>query len=72
MDCFAYKKIKENGKEVFYCLALDADYCSGKACPFYKTRKQAAEDTVRSSERLRSLSSEKQKEIKKKYGLPKW
>lgn len=64
--CFAYKNDDEEG---FRCTALDTDICPGKACRFFKTDKQCAEEKERTQARLNALPSDKRAKIKKKYGI---
>ena len=72
MDCFAYDKKKTKGGEAFFCAAMETEVCQGKACPFYKPKKQAEKERLRALERLRSLPEEQQKKIRDKYGLGKF
>ncbi len=64
--CFAYEKDDEGR---FFCTALDTEVCPGKACHFYKTKKQCEEEKKKRDERLKRYPEEKQREIRKKYSL---
>lgn len=65
--CFAYKKVE--GGQGFICAALKVNVCSGKACAFFKTDKQVAEEREKVDARLSKLPEEQRVRIKKKYGV---
>ena len=64
--CFAYDK-DERGR--FLCTALKVEVCPGKACRFYKTKKQCEEERKKRDERLKRYPEEMQKAIREKYSL---
>lgn len=65
--CFAYEKLE--GGQGFVCAALNVDVCPGKACAFFKTDKQVAEEREKAADRLLKLPEEQRTRIKKKYGV---
>ena len=69
MDCFAYEKIDKDGEEVFLCTVQETLICEGRACPFYKSKKQVEKEREKIRKRLESLPPDKQSEIKRKYNL---
>lgn len=64
--CFAYQN---DGKDGFRCTALDTDICPGKACRFYKTEEQVAEEKEKTQVRLGKISEAERRRIKKKYSI---
>lgn len=66
-DCFAFKEIK--GKQGFTCTVMKTDVCQGKACPFYKTKKECEEAAAKTRVRLMNLPEEQKESIRQKYGI---